>query len=1069
MQTNYSIHHVILAGLLIITLISIALMGFLLMWSQYSQLDEDIQQLKFDYINSQKQTIQHEVEEAVRYVQYKKSQTNDFIDKKIKAQVEQAIAIAENIYQQNQHDQSDITIKKMILDALRPMRFFDERSYYFIFDKKGNMLLNPLDPQLEGKNIIDWLDIKGKPVIQNMINLIEKQNEGFMSYYWNKMNDFNSEYPKYAFLKLFKPYQWIIGTGEYLDDIEEDVQKEIFTTLSKRRFGKDSQGYLFAFSTNGIIFMHGMQPALVGTLMWDIKDIKGNKFIQLAAKTVKQKPEGHFIQYEWSKSNNIKKIATKILFVKMIPNTNFIIGAGFYLDEIDQIIVQKKQLLLERMQKDIIRTVIILFSLILLVAIFTKNITDRIRDSFDNFLHFFQKAIDQSLAIGPEPLHFVEFKKLAVAANQMLSNLKVAQRELVESERKLLLHIQQTPLAYIEWDIFHKPFQKALRWNPAAEKIFGYSEAEALKANICELIVPKEYYANITHVWQAMLAGKYQMQNINENMTKSGQLITCEWHNTLLKDENNQVIGLVSLGQDITKRQQAEIALRESEEIFRAIGSAAQDAIIMMDDQGNIAYWNNAAERIFGYSKEEAIGRHLHQLIVPQKYQSVYEKGLATFIKTGRGGAIGKTLEASTIHKSGLEFSVEISLSSVNLKGRWSAIGIARDITERKQTETQLADARNQLRDAIESLNVGLVMYDKDERLVICNEKYKEIYAIAAHKIVPGAYYEEILKEFCRITSEMNLNDNLTTKEWIQQRLQSYRNPTVPVEQKVIDRWIMIDDQRTSEGGVVSLRYDITERKQAEEKLKQQNETLVKLNQDKNEFLAIAAHDLKNPLSAILGLAEEIQEAFDEMTKTELLEFAGMIQDSAERMFQLITNLLDVNMIEAGKVNISLKNVNILPILQKVVTDYYKKAQAKQITLQLQELFDINESFIAVVDENTVHQILDNLISNAVKYSPQGKQIYVRICKNADNIRCEIQDEGAGLSKWDQQKLFRKFTRLTTKPTGDEHSTGLGLFIVKKLVEAMNGQVWCESELNQGATFIVKFPTNGDNFIKLGD
>ncbi len=927
MQKNNSIHNVILASLLIITLISITLMGFLLMWSQYSQLDDDIQQLQIDYTTSQKQNIQHEVEDAIRYIQYKKSEVTDSIDKKIQAQVEQALAIAWNIYNRNQKNVSDATIKTMILDALRPIRFFEQRSYFFIFDIQGNMLLNPLDPLLEGKNVINWRDVKGGWVIRDMLQLVEKQNEGFTFYYRNKVGDTTSEYPKYAFVKRFEPYQWVIGTGEYLDDIERDVQQEIFTVLSERRFGKDNQRYLFAFTSNGIMLMHA-QARLVGSSMWDMTDSQGNKFMQSAANIVNQKPEGDFIQYDWLKQSG-ERSSPRLSFIKKIPNTNIIMGAGFHIDEIDKIIDQKKQLLLTRMERDVFKTVIILFFLILLVAVLAKNITNRIKDSFDSFLHSFQKAIDHSLAIETEQLYFLEFKKLAIATNQMLDNLTHVQRELVESERKLLLHLQQTPLAYIEWDILHKPFEKALRWNPAAEKIFGYSEEEALNASICELIVPKEYHPHIATIWQAMLAGKYQSQNINENVTKSGKIITCEWHNTLLKDENDQVIGLVSSGQDITKRQQAEIALRESEEIFRAIGSAAQDAIIMMDDQGNISYWNNAAERIFGYSKEEAVGQHLHRLIIPQQYQSSYAQGFINFVKTGCGGAIGKTLEVSTIHKSGLEFPVEISLSSAKLREHWAAIGIARDITERKQTEAQL---------------------------------------------------------------------------------------------------------------------------------KRQNETLVKLNQDKNEFLAIAAHDLKNPLSAILGLAEEIQESFDELSKAELLEFSGIIQDSAERMFQLITNLLDVNIIESGKVNISLKSIDILPILCKLVTDYHKKAQAKQIILQAQELFETQETFIAVVDENTVHQILDNLISNAVKYSPQNKQIYIRIDKKAHSIRCEIQDEGPGLSKLDQQKLFGKFTRLTTKPTAGEHSTGLGLFIVKKLVDAMNGQVWCESELEQGATFIVEFP-----------
>lgn len=240
--------------------------------------------------------------------------------------------------------------------------------------------------------------------------------------------------------------------------------------------------------------------------------------------------------------------------------------------------------------------------------------------------------------------------------------------------------------------------------------------------------------------------------------------------------------------------------------------------------------------------------------------------------------------------------------------------------------------------------------------------------------------------------------------------------------------------------------------------LQEKNQILQALDQEKNEFLGIAAHDLKNPLQAIQGSAELINmtvemEEFE--SKAEIIEFAEMIQVSSERMFDLITNLLDVNAIESGKFKLNLQEINILPTLQKIVDEYTKKASAKNITIQF--IFEHND-YTAYVDINTVHQILDNIISNAVKYSPLEKQVYIRILDQEQNIRCEIQDEGYGLSQEDQAKLFGKFTRLSTKPTGGEHSTGLGLFIVAKLIDAMNGKVWCESELGHGATFIITFP-----------
>ena len=121
--------------------------------------------------------------------------------------------------------------------------------------------------------------------------------------------------------------------------------------------------------------------------------------------------------------------------------------------------------------------------------------------------------------------------------------------------------------------------------------------------------------------------------------------------------------------------------------------------------------------------------------------------------------------------------------------------------------------------------------------------------------------------------------------------------------------------------------------------------------------------------------------------------------------------------------------------------------------------FEVNsDTYLAVVDVKKLLQILDNLISNAIKYSPCGKNVYVRLKQLDQGVRCEIQDEGPGLNKTDRDKLFRKFVRLTPQPTAQEHSTGVGLYIVKLLVTAMQGKVWCETQLGKGSKFIVELP-----------
>ena len=237
--------------------------------------------------------------------------------------------------------------------------------------------------------------------------------------------------------------------------------------------------------------------------------------------------------------------------------------------------------------------------------------------------------------------------------------------------------------------------------------------------------------------------------------------------------------------------------------------------------------------------------------------------------------------------------------------------------------------------------------------------------------------------------------------------------------------------------------------------LTQLNQRLTQLNQEKNEFLGIVAHDLKNPLSSIQSLASLIKNSFDEFPRTKITEFAHIIEVSSQKMFNLIKNLLDVNAIESGKMHLTFIKLDICFLLRTLIEHHFESARQKSIQLHYEHSED---DFFIQADEMATHQIFDNLLSNAIKYSPINKNVYIRLVRRHQIIRCEIQDEGPGLSPTDKEKLFGKFARLTPRPTHNEHSTGLGLFIVKKLVENLQGQIWCETEVGQGAIFIVEFP-----------
>jgi signal transduction histidine kinase len=239
---------------------------------------------------------------------------------------------------------------------------------------------------------------------------------------------------------------------------------------------------------------------------------------------------------------------------------------------------------------------------------------------------------------------------------------------------------------------------------------------------------------------------------------------------------------------------------------------------------------------------------------------------------------------------------------------------------------------------------------------------------------------------------------------------------------------------------------------QTMEELAQANRDLKKLDQEKNEFLGIAAHDLKNPLSVVMAYSELMSTEMPDPARS--ARFATAINAESKRMRDLISNLLDLNAIESGRANLTIGEVEVCEAIRRSVENQRSMAEKKKIAIE----FASSDEIFAKADASALLQVLDNLISNAVKFSKAGASVSVSVTSARDRVAISVVDRGPGISAADQQKLFRRFTKLTARPTGGESSNGLGLSIVKRLVDAMQGTIVCESELGKGATFRVSLP-----------
>jgi signal transduction histidine kinase len=233
--------------------------------------------------------------------------------------------------------------------------------------------------------------------------------------------------------------------------------------------------------------------------------------------------------------------------------------------------------------------------------------------------------------------------------------------------------------------------------------------------------------------------------------------------------------------------------------------------------------------------------------------------------------------------------------------------------------------------------------------------------------------------------------------------------------------------------------------------LRQSNDQLVVLNQEKTEFLGIAAHDLKNPLSAIMASGELMREFTD---PDALHKIAETISQASERMYTLIKDLLDANAIEEGRFTSNVAACDFGQQVSQIIEQNRFSAEKKRIEIRT----GLTAGLLVHTDAAASLQILDNLISNAVKYSPHNTTIHVHLVPEMDYAMVMVRDEGPGISEEDQKKLFQKYSRLTARPTAGESSTGLGLSIAKRLAIKLGGDILCHSSLGAGTTFTFRLP-----------
>lgn len=507
------------------------------------------------------------------------------------------------------------------------------------------------------------------------------------------------------------------------------------------------------------------------------------------------------------------------------------------------------------------------------------------------------------------------------------------------------------------------------------------------------------------------------------------------------------------LNQETQAKEQMERRLQDSKAQFQTLADYFPDPVFVLDHEDTVVpfrvlYVNGAVAKVQGAQLKDTVGRSITGIL-----QLVDQPaGGGDWLSRVHSGQV-VSFEGKLRQPSERFLPVEVRAGLVPWMGRKAILAIVRDITERQQFEDANRRSRAQLMDAIESIDAGLVMFGPDEKLVVCNSKYKQLYAPGAHAMVPGTPKEVILREYCRGGGIPP--DGLSVDEWTRQRLGAMRKPGTDSIQRLGDRWIRVSDRPTSDGGVVSLRTDIT-------RLKEVQEAAEAANHAKTQFLANMSHEFRTPVAAVVGYAEMLMDS--RLPNDQRLQVVQSIIRNGRHLLALISDVLDLTKIEAGKLEMERIPCSVWRVVTEALSVAGVVAHEKNLQIEAVPLGRIPR--VITADPTRFRQILDNLLTNAVKFTPQGKRVEMRVQlsgidkDNRRNLIIEVEDQGIGMSPEVVAKLFQPFTQADASTTRRYGGTGLGLSICKKLAESMGGGVSVRSKPGVGSCFILSMPVD---------
>ena len=512
----------------------------------------------------------------------------------------------------------------------------------------------------------------------------------------------------------------------------------------------------------------------------------------------------------------------------------------------------------------------------------------------------------------------------------------------------------------------------------------------------------------------------------------------------------------LSFEEDINKRKLIEKALSESESKYRLLAQNSSDVIWTLDTNFRFTYISPSIYYLRGFTSEEAMKETIQETITRHSQETI-SKAIAKGIKNQEAKIYKPVqIEIEQYHKDGRLIWVEISIRAMlNDQGdQIGYVGISRDITQRKTAEEVLRQSEEKFRVLanVAKVMISIVEDSSGKKHLYMNDEWHRVLGYSRDETQNMEPMDFIAPE-----SKQEVLDNAA------KRMQGKQAP-VSYEVKVVTKSgeiRQLDFSATiinfqNKKALLTTAIDISERKKTEEALRESETKLRELNAQKDKFFSIIAHDLKSPFNAIVGFSELLMEQINEKNYEGIHEYAKIISQSSMRAMDLLMNLLEWSRAQSGRMLFIPENMKLVDLIEENILLFQGIARQKSITINKL----LPDKITVFADESMIGTVLRNLISNAIKFTSQGREINISAEKRLKEVLVSVSDNGIGIAPQRLEKLFRIDEGDSTRGTNDEKGTGLGLILCKEFIENHGGTIGAESKEGKGSTFYFSLPNN---------